>query len=300
VRLRLLSLLAVGLCGLCAPAAAPAAAQEPDPVAAFDGSGMWIWQLAETEGGDVERIVGRARAAGLSFVVVKAAHGTQAWPQFSRALVDALHAGGLRVCAYQRALARAPGREARTLARASTLGADCLVIDAESEYEGRFAQARTYVRALRAAVGDAFPVGLTSFPFADVHPRFPYRVFLGPGGAQVNLPQMYWGLIGTTVAETFRRTWATNAAFGRPIRPIGQLFGRTRPAAVDAFERMAAERGAAGVSWWAWQHARPQDWAAVRTAALPPLPVPPAVPAPGPLPQPWSSSSSEVVPPSSE
>lgn len=259
---------------------APAAAQRPRPVPvpastpalpalpaerAFDGSGMWIWQLRKSEGGDLDRIVARARAASLSFVVVKAAHGTRRWPQFSRRLVEALHAGGLRVCAYQRALARAPVREARTLARAATVGADCLVIDAEAEYEGRFRQARAYVRALRAAVGDAFPVGLTSFPFVDVHPRFPYRVFLGPGGAQVNLPQMYWGLIGTTVTETFRRTWTANAAFGRPIRPIGQLFGRPRPAALEAFRDLATAHGAAGVSWWVWQHARPRDWAAVGT-----------------------------------
>jgi hypothetical protein len=251
---------------------------------------MWIWQLAETEGGHVARIVERARAASLSYVVVKAAHGTQAWPQFDRALVDALHAGGLRVCAYQRALGRSPGREARVLARARSAGADCLVIDAEAEYEGRTAQARTYVDALRDAVGEAFPVGLTSFPFADLHRAFPYEVFLGPRGAQVNLPQMYWGLIGTTVAETFRRTWATNAAFGRPIRPIGQLFGRPRPAALDAFRREAAARGAAGVSWWVWQHVRPRDWAALRRPSRPALPQP-SLPSPSPSPPPPPSPS---------
>ena len=272
--------------GLLALAAAPASAQTTPPAApattAFDGSGMWIWQLSETEGGDVGRIVARAQAASLSFVVVKAAHGTRWWPQFSQELVDALHAGGLRVCAYQRALARSPGREARILARAAELGADCLVIDAEVEYEGRARQARTYVRALRAEVGEGFPVGLTTFPFVDVHPRFPYRVFLGPGGAQVNLPQMYWGLIGTSVAETFRRTWDANAAFGRPIRPIGQLFGRPRQAQLEAFRRMAAQRGAGGVSWWVWQHTRPRDWALLEREAQPSpspsLPSPPSLP----------------------
>jgi hypothetical protein len=268
------------LLALCLPPASAAAAQAAEPTAAFDGSGMWIWQLEETEGGDVDRVVARAREASLAFVVVKAAHGTKAWPQFDRALVDALHAGGLRVCAYQRALGRSPGREARVLARAAGLGADCLVIDAEAEYEGRAAQARTYVRALRDVVGDAFPVGLTSFPFADLHRAFPYEVFLGPRGAQVNLPQMYWGLIGTTVAETFRRTWASNARFGRPLRPIGQAFGRPRRAALDAFRRLAAAHGAAGVSWWAWQHAGPGHWAAVGRPLPRPAPPQPSLPSP--------------------
>ena len=268
----LLALLALVLLPCAAAQAAPKPPPVPpvlapplaDPATAFDGDGMWIWQIEETEGGDLERIAARARSAGLRFVVVKAAHGKQWWPQFDRELVDTLHAAGVRVCAYQRALSKAPGAEARTLARAVGVGADCLVIDAEAEYERRHAQARQYVRALRNAVGDAFPVGLTSFPFVDVHRGFPYEIFLGPRGAQVNLPQMYWGLIGTTIGQTFARTWEANAAFGRPIRPIGQLFGGVRPAAVNAFRAQAAAHGAAGVSWWVWQHARAQDWRAVR------------------------------------
>ena len=246
-----------------------------DPVAAFDGSGMWIWQLEESDGGDLARMTARAQEAGLAFVVVKAAHGARPWSQFSRALVDGLHLAGLRVCAYGRALGLRPEAEARALARATRAGADCLVVDAEAEYEGRRAEAVRYVDALRDAVGETFPVGLTSFPFADLHRSFPYEAFLGPRGAQVNLPQLYWGLIGTSVARTVARTWATNVAFGRPIRPIGQLFGGVRPAQVRAFRRLAAGRGATGVSWWAWQHARRQDWRAIRSAPSPRR-VPPA------------------------
>ncbi len=254
--------LVLALVASAAVAAAPARAA--DPVAAFDGQGMWIWQVEATEGGDVARIAERARAAGLAYVVVKAAHGTEAWPQFSPALVETLHAAGLRVCAYQRALGRRPASEARVLARAVAAGADCLVIDAEIEYEGRYRQATAYVRALRAAVGPDFPVGLTSFPFVDVHPRFPYSVFLGPGGAQVNLPQVYWRMIGVGVTGAMARTWAQNAIYGRPLRPIGQLFGGTTGADALRFRALAAAGGAGGVSWWVWQHATPAHWRAVR------------------------------------
>lgn len=262
---------------LLAAGAAPARAA--DPVAAFDGQGMWIWQVAATEGGDVDRIAARARDAGLSFVVVKAAHGTVRWPQFSPALVDALHAAGLRVCAYQRALARRPASEARVLAGAVAAGADCLVIDAEIEYEGRYAQAAAYVRALRAAVGPEFPVGFTGFPFVDLHPRFPYSVFLGPGGADVNLPQVYWRMIGVSVTGAMSRTWAQSSVYGRPLRPIGQLFGGTSGGDALRFRALAAAGGAAGVSWWVWQHATPAHWRAlarvpVTTLSLPERPVP--------------------------
>ena len=66
------------------------------------------------------------------------------------------------------------------------------MIDAESSYEGRYRQAYRYIHKLRRLVGAGFPLGLSSFPYADYHPTFPYSVFLGTGGAQYNLPQIYW------------------------------------------------------------------------------------------------------------
>ena len=108
------------------PAVAPAPAPLPAATATFSGQGMWIWEVARSEGGDVEAIAARAASAGMTHVVVKAAHGTVWWPQFSSSLAEALHAAGLRVCAYQRALARRPGSEARVV----DVVADCVVIDA--------------------------------------------------------------------------------------------------------------------------------------------------------------------------
>lgn len=253
---------------------APSDASAQDPAAAFDGDAMWIWQVSESEGGDAAAIVARAKAAGLSYVVVKAAQGVRWWPQFSPELVAALQAGGLRVCAYQRALARQPAREARVLARAVGQGADCLVIDAEIEYEGRYAQAERYVDALRDAVGDAFPVALTSFPYVHLHRGFPYSVFLGERGAQVTMPQIYWKLLGTDPGRAFAATWPLNAIYGRPVRPIGQSFHRPSRAAILRFRRLARAHGATGVSWWVWQHARPADWSALAAPLMSALAAP--------------------------
>ncbi len=72
------------------------------------------------------------------------------------------------------------------------------MIDAESSYEGRYAAADAYVDKLRRAIGRRFPTALTSFPYVDYHPALPYSVFLGPGGARYNLPQLYWHTIGVT------------------------------------------------------------------------------------------------------
>ncbi|HEX8083688.1 MAG TPA: peptidoglycan-binding domain-containing protein [Solirubrobacteraceae bacterium] len=246
------------------PASAPGAppsAPLASPADAFAGQAMWIWEVAKSEGGDVEAIAERAAAAGMSYVVVKAAHGTVRWPQFGRPLVDALHGAGLRVCAYQRALARRPASEARVLAGALALGADCLVIDAEIEYQGKYWAARSYVRALRRAVGPSFPVALTSFPYVDFHGTFPYSVFLGPGGAQVNMPQMYWRLLGTSVDRVFARTWAQNAVYGRPLAPLGQSWRPATRGEIRRFRSLAASRGALGLGWWVWQHASVAHWA---------------------------------------
>ena len=256
--------------------AAPAAAQSPPPPAAppasspFVGQGMWIWEVARSERGNVAAIAARAAEAGISHVVVKAAHGAAWWPQFSSSLVTTLHDAGLRVCAYQRALAGRPAYEARVLARAVRVGADCLVIDAEIEYEGKYRAARSYVRALRRAVGPSFPVALTSFPYVDLHGSFPYSVFLGPGGAQVNMPQMYWRLLATNVGGVFARTWPQNAVYGRPIAPLGQAWRPARRPEVRRFRAMAESHGALGLGWWAWQHAKPGHWAGLTDAVSAP------------------------------
>ena len=45
---------------------------------------------------------------------------------------------------------RSPVKEARVGAAAVARGADCLVLDVEGQYEGRYPQASTYVAALRS------------------------------------------------------------------------------------------------------------------------------------------------------
>ena len=220
---------------------------------------MWIYVLADSNGGDVESIALDAKGRGVTTLIVKSGDGTRYWPQFSRELVDALHAHGLKVCAYSRIFSRKPRTEARVSARAVTeAGADCFVIDAEKEYEGRYTQARQYVRELRRLVGPDYPLGLTSFPYVDLHRSFPYSVFLGPGGAQFNLPQVYWRAIGDTVDESFARTYAWNGLYGRPIRPLGQVWMDPPASEVIRFRELTRAYGSPGLSWWSWQSAGPR------------------------------------------
>jgi peptidoglycan hydrolase-like protein with peptidoglycan-binding domain len=219
---------------------------------ALTGRGMWIWHLDRSDGGNVAAIAARARAAGVKTVLVKSSDGGSYWSQFSPQLVSALHAAGLNVCAWQYVYGSLPLSEAALGARAVRVGADCLVIDAEAEYEGRYASAQTYMRALRSAVGTGYPLGLSSFPYVDFHPSFPYSVFLGPGGAQFNLPQMYWKDIGSSIDGVFAHTVTYNKIYGRRILPVGQTYGSPTASEFERFRSLTVAYGAHGISWWDW------------------------------------------------
>ncbi|HEU5252062.1 MAG TPA: peptidoglycan-binding domain-containing protein [Solirubrobacterales bacterium] len=230
---------------------------------AFDRQGMWVWYVSRSEGGSIAAIVARAKRNDVGTVYVKSGDGGDYWSQFSRGLVTALHQAGLSVCAWQFVYGDAPLAEARVAAAAVKRGADCFAIDAEADYEGKYAAADRYVRALRARVGATFPISLAAFPYVDYHPSFPYSVFLGPGGATYNQPQMYWKTIGTSVRTVYEHTYLYNRIYGHPIYPIGQTYEAPGSAAIRLFRRFATSYGGLPPSWWSWQETNGQEWGAV-------------------------------------
>lgn len=269
--MRLRSALLALLCtALLIPATAGAQADADHP---FAGHGMWIWQLPKAAGGDPVGIAAQARAAGVDTLIIKAAQGPTRWTQFSPDLVSALQAEGLTVCAYQRLEGKRMVAQAVAAAAAVDAGADCFVIDAEAELEGRYNEARQYVAALRQRIGDDFPVAFTSFPYADLHPLLPYSVFLGPGGATVNLPQIYWKDIGNSPSVAFARTVAANRLYQRPLAPVGQLYSKPSRSDVLTFRRLALAYDVEGTSWWSWDSALASGWSAIaRAVTAPALP----------------------------
>jgi hypothetical protein len=227
------------------------------------GRAMWIWELGSSSGGSVSSIAATARQYGISTVIIKSSDGTGMWSQFTPALVRSLHAGGIHVCAWQYVYGSNPIGEANAGATAVRDGADCLMIDAEVEYEGKYAQAQTYMTALRKAIGYQFPLALAGFPYVDFHPSFPYSVFLGRGAAQYNAPQMYWADIGVGVDTVYSHTYLFNRPYNRPIYPLGQVYNGPAPRDIRRFRQDARAYGALGVSWWDWQEAPLRAWRAV-------------------------------------
>ena len=242
----------------------------------FYGRGMWIWYVSRSAGGNVAAIAAEARLNGITTLFVKSGDGGDYWSQFSGSLVRWLHGAGLNVCAWQYIYGRDPIAEAAVGARAVRTGADCLVIDAEGEYQGRYASAQTYIDSVRAAVGGRYPLGLASFPYVDYHPGFPYSVFLGHGGAQFNLPQMYWRDIGSSVATVYQHTYADNRIYRRPIRPIGQISNEATWGEIALFRGLSVSYHARGLSWWDFAWASTNGlWPAVSGLYTSPSRIPP-------------------------
>ena len=229
---------------------------------------MWIWELQFVQGGNVRSIISQAHRWGVGTLMIKSSDGTDFWSsQFTPQLVSALHRGGLRVCAWQYVYGNHPVTEAYKGAEAVKDGADCLVIDAETQYEGKYIAAQTYIKRLRDLIGPRFPVALASFPYVDFHPGFPYSVFLGPGGAQYNVPQMYWKDIGTSVDNVFAHTYVYNTIYRRPIYPLGQVYNRPPAPQIFRFRQLSRAYGSHGVSWWDWQEATNIGWNALSRPA---------------------------------
>jgi hypothetical protein len=258
------------------PPAPKAAAPAPPANSAvsgspFEGQGIWIWYVDKSDAGDVASIIAQAHAADVGTLFIKSSDGsTNYWSQFSPQLVAELHAGGLKVCAWQFVYGSEPVGEANLGAEAVADGAECLVIDAEAEYEGRYASAQTYIADLRAKIGPSYPLGLASFPYVFDHPSFPYSVFLGPGAAQYNVPQMYWKDIGQSVDTVYANTYIANRVYGRPIFPLGQTYGGVSGEELLRFREEAVDYGAPGVSFWDWQENGALDWSTL-AAPLAPL-----------------------------
>jgi hypothetical protein len=227
------------------------------------GRGMWIWLLGRSNRGSLSSIVAQAKHYGVSTLMIKSGDGTGAWSQFSSSVVSSLHASGVRVCAWQYVYGDHPVTEAYVGAAAVRAGADCLLIDAESQYEGKYVSAQTYIHRLRRLVGTRFPVALAGFPYVDYHPGFPYSVFLGAGGAQYNAPQMYWRDIGVSVDTVYAHTFAYNRLYGRPIFPLGQVYNHPPASQIRRFRSIGYSYGASGISWWDWQEAPTGAWKAI-------------------------------------
>jgi hypothetical protein len=229
----------------------------------FDRQGMWIWYIEKSEGGSLPRIIAKAKRYGIGTLYIKSGDAGSVWSQFTTSMVETFHAAGIDVCAWQFVYGDSPVAEAKVGAASVKRGADCLAIDAEGDYEGKYAAADRYIRAMRARIGAEYPLSLAAFPYVDYHPSFPYSVFFGPGGATYNQPQMYWKAIETSVRAVYEHTFLFNRLWGHPLYPLGQTYGGAGRKSIQRFRRFAVSYENLVPSWWDWQETTPAGWQAL-------------------------------------
>jgi hypothetical protein len=273
-----------------APAPPPTTPPGPPPLQVPTGKGMWIWQPDQAEAGDVAGIVARAQSAGLTHLYVRtgsSVDGIQGG-EFLNDLLPAAHAAGLRILAWDFPYLDDVGVDvdrALQAIRYVTPSGDRLDgfsadIETPAEYVALTPEsALAYGAALREGVGPNYPlIATVPRPSPARQSDYPYTEVVQYFDAVA--PMVYW--IDVSPADATAEAMDFLGAFGKPVLPIGQAYdgsaeggppGTPSPADIDAFINTSREHGAAGVSFWSWQHASDDTWSTI--AAAPQLGVKP-------------------------
>jgi len=248
------------------------------------GKGMWIWMPERADGGDAEAIVGRAKANGLTHLYVRTGTLKDGFigADFLNRLLPVAHANSIRVYGWDFPYLDHPGDDvnrALTAIRYTTPDGhriDGFSADIESTHEGtnndlEFVTA--YVHWLRDNVGPNYPL-IATVPnptAAKIRAGYPYAQVVAPFDAIA--PMVYW--MNRDPAADVANAVTFLQQFNKPIFPIGQAYdggseggppGQPNREALIRFMQYADAAGAAGVSFWSYQHASQETWDAVRDA----------------------------------
>ncbi len=252
------------------------------------GKGFFIWQVDRADGGAADALVGLARQAGLTHVIVKIADGKDDFPlpaqdpggraeALTDAAIRAFQAAGIEVWGLTHTQGRDPVMEAhRAASRVLKWNLKGLVVGPQSQYLGQHNRARQFMATLRVDLGNdpnrlliAFSLFLNpdvqDSPALPLSSRFPIDEFVAQ--CDVIMPQVYWiardgGDPAGALRENYdqyRRRYPdkpyvpTGAAFGERY---GTLSWSATPAQIELFLNQARALGLPAVNFWSWQHAR--------------------------------------------
>ena len=265
------------------PRDVPSTGSAPAPwtshVAAITGKGMWIWEWDSTDGGNAEEIVQQAISAGLHQLWVRVGDSMNGFygAEELDALVPVAHAHGIAVIAWGFPYLWDPVGDAQWTAQIlDWRGADGQQVDGysadiEKPTEGVMLSAEraaVYLELVRQAAGSRLVVA-TVYPPTDANwdGGYPYQAMAPYVDAFA--PMVYWECTDPGADAALDITRLSTL---RPVHLIGQAFnfagvgGRTAsPSGAEIGEFLSAGQraGALGASFWVWQEATPEEWAAV-------------------------------------
>jgi len=248
----------------------------------LSGTGMFIWKLDQIEQGDPAAIVTKARAAGLSFVIIKVADGPDAYNEkLAAPVVKALQEAGVKVWGWGWLWGEDPLGEAKiAIQLVQELGLDGYVLDAEHPYKGKATEASILMRELRAGLPNT-PIALSSYRYPRHYPDLPWNEFLCY--VDLVMPQVFW--IGEPPDEALRNSLENysqlfaDLSLTRPVVPEGAAYSDQssippfRPTAdeITLFRDTAIALGMPAVSYWSWDAAQEPNkedmWTAISGGA---------------------------------
>lgn len=276
-----------------APAPSPPTNRGALPV----GKGMWLYLPEQVEGGNVDALVARAKAVGLTHVYVRTGSSRMGFyaQEYLNRLLPVAHANGIRVFAwdfpYLDNWQDDVNRSVAAIGYTTPDGhrVDGFSADIETRSQGVNVApdtARAYGAGLRRAVGPNYPLiatvprpsaQLVTYPFNEVVESF-----------DAIAPMIYW--LNREAGADAAATLAALHHFKKPLLPIGQAYdgaaeggrvGVPSAAEIRRFMEVSEEYGATAVSFWSWQHASGEAWDAIRDAPQFRLPVAPTPPTAG-------------------
>jgi hypothetical protein len=232
----------------------------------LQGKGFYIWKVPSCENGVAANIAAQAAAANLTHVLIKIADGTANYnisngTDLVPAVVSALHARGIQAWGWQYTYGSSPGTEGRVGgARASALGLDGFVVDAESQYEksGMSTAAQTYMTELRKYI-PSMPVALSTFRYPSYHNTFPYTTFMKY--CDITMPQVYWEEAHNPVDQLSKSysEWIKIAP-NKPFIPTGPTYsvGSWSPSTADIkqFMNSAKSKNLPAINFFSWDECR--------------------------------------------
>ncbi|MBM3136983.1 MAG: nuclear transport factor 2 family protein [Chloroflexi bacterium] len=254
-----------------------------------EGKGFYIWKIPQCEQGDIKKITLEAYQAGLTHVLVKIANGIYDYnydvslkKDLVAPLSEELQKYGIKTWGWHYVFGDLPKEEVGAAIRQiRKIPLEGYVIDAESEYKGKYTPCRIFMNELRNALPD-FPIALSSFRYPKYHNDLPWIDFLSK--SDINMPQVYWEQAHNPGEQLLRslNEFTTEVKPFRPIIPTGAAYGANGWTStvedVIHFIDTAVSLGLRGVNFWSWDYCRrglPHLWKTIAAYDWPTAPNPP-------------------------
>lgn len=168
-------------------------------------AGFGAWVAFQDTIGPVEKTIQICKDIGAEWIAPRAGAGRGLdvrWsPAEAKASIEKYHAAGIKVYPWLYSWPSAADAEVALFKSFKDQGADGVFIDAEVEWQDPnvHQKAEDFMKKLRAALGDDYPIMHAPFPYPLWHVQFPYVEF-GRYCDQVH-PQTYWSEINDAGAK---------------------------------------------------------------------------------------------------